>query len=213
MAKEVVVTVPKRTDFEWSDYVLTLFHEDELEKGNPKVDGLRRVVELLLGPITISESTIEKAPTEHDKTATVSHKIFVFDKISGMERRYSDVADCSPDNTDNFFSIFPAAIAGTRAESRCLRKLLGLRNVVAAEELKNVAGSGAPISMEQGNTIKFLCDRNNIELAKFINSGSKKYTSLDGVSFDTATKMIQRLNVYQRDQSKIPEELKMERNN
>ena len=45
---------PLMTSPDWNDYVLELFQDKELIDGNPLVAGLRRVAELVLGPIVYS---------------------------------------------------------------------------------------------------------------------------------------------------------------
>ena len=48
---------------EWNDYVLSLFTNEELVDGNPTVDGLRRVTELVLGKINKTHVDIVQCPT------------------------------------------------------------------------------------------------------------------------------------------------------
>ena len=47
----VETNAPSMTSPEWNEYVLSLFEENELIDGNPLVAGLRRVAEVVLGPI------------------------------------------------------------------------------------------------------------------------------------------------------------------
>ena len=55
MAKQSVPeTVPEQNSPEWDSYVMSLFQESELIDGNPRVNGLRRVAELLIGEIVSS---------------------------------------------------------------------------------------------------------------------------------------------------------------
>ena len=48
---------PSTTDPGWNDYVMSKFTEKELYDGNPLVNGLRRVAELVIGPIVYSGPT------------------------------------------------------------------------------------------------------------------------------------------------------------
>ena len=55
--------VPNMLSPEWHEYAMTLFTEDEMMNGHPLVTGLRRVAELVLGPMVFSGPTWVK-PTE-----------------------------------------------------------------------------------------------------------------------------------------------------
>ena len=48
---------PAMTDPEWNDYVMSMFTDKEMYNGNPLVNGLRRVAEVVLGPIVYSGPT------------------------------------------------------------------------------------------------------------------------------------------------------------
>ena len=48
---------PSMTDPKWNDYVMSMFTEKEMYNGNPLVNGLRRVAEVVLGPIVYSGPT------------------------------------------------------------------------------------------------------------------------------------------------------------
>ena len=122
---------PSTTDPGWNDYVMSKFTEKELYDGNPLVNGLRRVAELVIGPIVYSGPTQVFPPQrdDHHGRATV---VFTVEFENGM--RYSEVADCWEGNTDDMFCAYAIATASTRAEGRALRKALRIR-AVAAEEM------------------------------------------------------------------------------
>jgi len=155
--KEVVL----QTDPGWSDYVMSYFTPDELvgdgRDAKPKVAGLRRVTELLIGKVVNSEVTnIFHVPDEtpNGKTFAV-YRIVISPhrqkssnptvELKGAGKRcsestleqpqlvYSEAADCSSYNTDSPFEVFGAAMAATRAEARALRKALKLHRVAAEE--------------------------------------------------------------------------------
>jgi hypothetical protein len=206
--------VPLMTDPGWSDYVMKQFTEDELFEGNPKTEGLRRVVELLLGPIVSSRvHTVSTLTVENQFRATVEHEVIIgFYKEVGGDRVFSEVADVFAGNTDDLFARHPTATASTRAEGRALRKALKLKNVVSAEEVtsKGVeeAGMTGLITSVQIKVIDLFCSRNDINVVDFINSGKLKYKNIEQVSFTSAQAMLKRLNEYQQDNSMIPMNLK-----
>jgi hypothetical protein len=145
--------IPLRTDVEWHNYVMGLFDESELYDGMPLVAGLRRVSQLVLGPIVSSRPVQVFAPTDiaHMGRATVVYEV-QFQKQKPEEKvkkgeavatlsswgdnvlTFADVADCFEGNADDLVALHPAATASTRAEARALRKALGL-TCVSAEEL------------------------------------------------------------------------------
>ena len=123
--------MPSMLSAEWHDYAMTLFHESEMIDGHPLVAGLRRVAEVVLGPIVFSGPTqvFPVQREDHHGRATV---VFTVEFANGM--RYAEVADSWEGNTDDMFCAFAVAIASTRAEARALRKALKIKGV-AAEEL------------------------------------------------------------------------------
>lgn len=217
---------PRMSDPGWSDFVLSHFVEGELDReGRPLVHGLRRVVRLLLGPIIRSKCKTVQAPSllgGFNKTtllqpAVVEYtvEILMCRLESGMSQAYpvevGDVADVYFGNTDPDFARHASASAATKAEARCLRKLLQLRKA-ASEEMTYVALPNASvnglITPEQINFIDVLCARNNIDVLKYINSGKGKYNSIDEVPFGAAALMVEYLSGYQNNQSSIPEKVK-----
>lgn len=204
---------------EWSDYAMSLFSEDETMNGHPLVNGLRRVAELVLGPMIFSGPTWVK-PTERDDHHGRATVIFTIEFANGL--KCSEVADSWEGNTDDTFCAFAVAIASTRAEARALRKVLKIKGV-AAEELtkkdtakivrdlskqtKSTAGDyndQARMSDAQYNFIDIKCKQLNIDGGKLF----KEVFKVDQgrkVSKKVASDIIDRLNEYQRDKNSIPD--------
>lgn len=213
ISKESPEFTPRMSDPTWSDYVMKQFTEDELFKGYPRVDGLRRVTDLLLGPIYDSTVKVITSPTKDDFRATVVCEVLIQFRADDPDklRRFSDVADVFPGNTDDAFLIHPTAIAATRAEGRALRKALKLKNVVSAEELTDKtledAGLNGRITESQIVAINAICNRSDINVIKFINSGKNTYEDIKHVPFAVAQSMIKALSQYQSDPKLIPKNL------
>ena len=217
----VMEDAPSMLSPEWHEYAMTLFQEDEMMNGHPLVAGLRRVTELVLGPIVFSGPTWVK-PTERDDHHGRATVIFTVEFASGL--KCSEVADSWEGNTDDMFCAFAVAIASTRAEARALRKVLKIKGV-AAEELtkkdtakivrdlskQTSSSSGdyndsARMSDAQSNFIYVKCKQLNVNGSKLLSSvfnvsSSKKITK------KVASEIIDRLNDYQRDKSSIPSEV------
>lgn len=195
---------PLPTDPTWSDWVIQQFTEDELYQGQPTVDGLRRVAQIVIGTIKASISTILFST---ETRVTAQHQIVFED-----ERMFGDCADVTKENIQAIFGNFLTACACTRAEGRALRKALGLKHVVAAEELNDKAplaeSLDGNIQDVQKRTLNVLCERLDINGLLFVNSGASKYEKISDITSATAVKMIQKLNDFNRDQAIIPENLK-----
>jgi hypothetical protein len=219
--KDVVMSdVPSMLSPEWHDYAMTLFIESEMVDGHPLVAGLRRVAELVLGPIMFSGPTqvFPVQREDHHGRATV---IFSVEFANGM--RYAEVADSWEGNTDDMFCAFAVAIASTRAEARALRKSLKIKGVAAEEltkkdtakivrDISNTKNASegeyddqSRMSDAQYNFIDVKCKQLNIDgeklFARFsVDSGKK-------VSKKIASEIIDSLNDYQRDKSSIPQDI------
>ena len=213
--------VPSMLSPEWHDYAMTLFEENELVNGHPLVAGLRRVCELVLGPMKFSGPTWVK-PTDRDDHHGRATVIFTVEFANGI--KCAEVADSWEGNTDDTFCAFAVAIASTRAEARALRKVLKIRGV-AAEELtkKDTAKIVRDISKQQSsssgdyndqgrmsdaqlNFIDIKCKQLNINGAKLF----KDVFNVDQrkkVSKKVASDVIDVLNDYQRSKGSIPEEI------
>jgi hypothetical protein len=204
--------VPDMTDPEWSDYVLGQFTEDEIYKGNPTTDGLRRVAQKLLGTIIKSISHVIQAPTPaNDNHATVEHSITIWwDNQPGDERVFQDVADVYAGNTDATYAIFSTATAATRAEGRSLRKALQLKRILAAEELTTVPPEDPThINSGQITFINMMCERNDINVLKLLaQSKTKKFNKIEDVPYITAVQISKYLSDCQNGIVKTPEGIK-----
>jgi hypothetical protein len=219
--KDVVMSDrPSMLSPEWHDYAMGLFVESELVDGHPLVAGLRRVAELVLGPIMYSGPT-QVFPVQRDDHHGRATVIFTVEFDNGM--RYAEVADSWEGNTDDTFCAYAVAIASTRAEARALRKALKIKGV-AAEELtkKDTAkivrqissvkdSSGGEyndqdrMSDAQYNFIDVKCKQLNIDGEKLF--ASFKVDSGKKVSKKIASDIIDSLNDYQRDKSSIPQDI------
>ena len=207
-----ITILPNSPD--WNEYVLSHFQPDELVDGNPTVDGLRRVTEVLLGQIVVGKATIIQSPNpENDNRCVVSYNVQVRDK-SNLENPYcvweqTSVADCYAGNCDPRFAVFASAVAETRAEGRALRKLLRLRKVIAAEEAGLVPaeenGLNGKITPTQISFIETLCQRNDINIPVYLGD-SKKFTfngKLEDIPYRSAVQIIAHLSEMQRNKSDI----------
>lgn len=215
---------PSMTSPAWSDYVMTQFDESELNDGRPNVGGLRRVTELLLGPITKSVVTdydvkITKSFDESSSLYFVvaTHLVEIDVKYEDQDtcglRTFSEVGNVSRLNTEPEWLRWAPEFASTRAEARALRKALKLQRVISSEE--NAPSQEeleitekTPCDSTQRNFLINITERNGIDLVKYINYGKNRYGKIEDVPYKVATKMAQYLSELQRDQSKIPEEIK-----
>lgn len=213
-----VVDRPDYLSPEWHEYAMGHFQNNETIDGHPNVAGLRRVTELLLGPILNSEvvKVFPVMESNEPGRATVVYRVSV--KFSDdTVRTFSDVADVWHGNTDDMFLVHAVATACTRAESRCLRKMLKIRGI-AAEELMTTKDSSKIVSdsstgdrnrcsKDQVNFINAKCKKLDIGVMNFINSGkSGPYGSIWAVEKDIAAKMISKLGLWLKDNSLIDKE-------
>jgi len=201
---------------EWNDYVLSLFTNEELVDGNPTVDGLRRLTELVLGKIVSTRVDIIQSPTmSNGYCCVLKYKIKI---ITEDEEKnilsYEAAADCSASNCDARFAVFATAVAETRAEGRVLRKALRLRKVIAAEEAAAVPHedslSDGKITPTQIKFIEVLCQRNDINIVKYLSAAKDfKFTGrLEDIPYKSAVTVIAHLSEMQRNNASISPKFK-----
>lgn len=195
----------------WNDYVMKQFVEDELFNKNPTVDGLRRIAEKLLGGIKSINSIVLQTPDlSNEKRCTVKVEILFFN-----DKMFAGVADSYWGNTDKKFRNYPSSIAETRAEGRALRKALGLRKVISAEELSETAEDDygeekVNITDTQIRFIEVMCesDRLNINVEKFIKSEGFICSKIQELKHDNSLLLQKKLSEYQQNIESIPEEIR-----
>lgn len=213
------------TDPKWSEYVMREFEEDELDpNGRPFVRGLRRVARKVLGPILESRAKVIQPPqlSTGEKTAlmhpaTVEYTVkFLWCRLEpGMDSAYqvyfTDCADVYFGNTDPDFARHASATAATRAEARCLRKALQLKGIAAEESTLVPLEESSPtggITPTQVTFVDILCQRNDINVLKYIGSGKHKFEKITDVKFSVAQQMMEHLSGLQNDRTKIKPEWK-----
>lgn len=201
---------PTIFDEGWSEYVISLLRDREIYNGYPKCIGLRRLVQLLVGPIVNKEIKSIVAPTNDNQTATIIVSITCNVKnrqhpaYSNKVVMESSIADANTDNNKDFpYSTHMSPIAERRAESRCYRNLLNL-DIASAEEMAGTQTEGITmsditseyISQVQILALDLVAKRNNINVMDFINTGKSgtKYSSINEVPSITAIKMLKILN-------------------
>lgn len=225
-------------DIGWHQHVMSQFDEDELIDGNPTVFGLRRMVEKIFGVI-VDSGPIEVKTIDSNSTSpyvTVTYRVSILAGIGGektllTQREVASVwmntddKGCAEGNVQPEFAKYAEATASTRAEGRCLRKMLKLRNVLADGEFcsdESMAGRSSvldaiaktaeydadeKIKTNQMNFIDSKCRQLDINVTSFINSGTDQYNSISDVTDGTAAAMVAALTEYQTEVGTIPPEI------
>ena len=196
---------PDQTDSEWTEYCLSLLHEDELFHGIPKNDGLRRLVETLISPIS---------SVEVDITPVVGQNVLIVAKVR-IElvdgTTHEAAADANRWSTTEAFSNKLTALADTRAKSKAYREILKLRNVSSSDELTlsddpdvdQAIESGQKLMIEKLMPKKIGVSFDTVKLIKHVLKEEKRLSSLKN---SEAIKIIEQLTKFQ-DGEEIPEEL------
>lgn len=221
--EEVSSAMPAYGSEAWHEYVMLQFRDDELVDSAPTCDGCRRVVEQVLGVITSSTLPYISPPnTGNNGTSTISVRIEL--RVTNEDHPAcnstivcEEIADVNKDNCDHPYYKYASATAASRAEGRALRKLLRLRNVTTAEEVSENAETtdndcdwqvDEPITDAQVGVMDMMCQRTDIDVMDFINSGRRSYAEIEMVTKSTAQRMIQELNKIQRQVKEKPETVK-----
>jgi len=215
---------PSMNDPEWTQYVLGKFTDDEIDGKNPRVEGLRRVAQELLGHISEEGCNLVAAPTiDNDMRACVKAWIVIDDGV--RQCRFEALADANAANCQAEFGYYPTAMADTRAKGRCFRNALNLKRVLAAEEINPALSmqkddnDNDAIDPSQSTAIRIMCNRLSISIPKII-----EFMKIDGAKDDDnnvdiskltrgqAKTVLHKLNVYsntsQKDGLEIPQEIK-----
>lgn len=192
------------TSPEWSDYVLSLFQQDELvecEGGEkrPNIHGLRRVSQKIFGEMLENHAEVIESPNaQNGWCATVKSTVIFYDDVSMRERKFSDVADVSTKNCEEKFARHASSTAATKAEARALRKLLQLKFISSEEStpssLPEFNVSADKINDVQIQALDMLCKRYNVNVVELVNIGEQHYNNIRQVSETTAHRMLSILN-------------------
>ena len=208
--------IPLIDDPEWSDWLTGQLLDDEKDgEGHPKVDGLRRLARVYLGTVLHSATDrFEGATQANNMRCTSSYLVKIaWNGDVNDVRTFGGLADVYSGNADDAYARFAAAFCETRAEGRALRKALGLKNAVTAEEITKVSVKDSGISgyivSPQLKGITKLCSQLDIDMTKFINSGSKQYEDVTDIKYNTAQAMVEQLNKYLQNRDTIPDSIKI----
>ena len=211
-------TAPTVGTAEWHEYVMSQFIPEELNTGNPTVDGLRRVAELLIAPIRSIETKMVQVPTQladknqyNDRRATAIVTVTFQD-----DTMFDGAADAYWGNVqDKIYAVYPVALAETRAEGRALKRALRLRKVNAAEEIGAAQHDPTPSveNVEEGlmttmqvNCINVMAGRLSVNVPKVaellgIITAPKLWTHPEAVAITA------QLNKFQNQTDEIPKSL------
>lgn len=201
---------------EWTQYVLGLFMPDELDGGNPRVEGLRRISGMVLGDL-IEEGCDLVSPPSNDNNFRACVKAWgVFVDSNGVRRRFEAIADASQENCTEDFQTYIVAMADTRAKGRMFRNALCLRRVVAAEEVNKTMftasdiQSGGQIHEGQISMIRILTDRMGLPLSRVLahltiecSCKTDGDVDLKKLTYDDAVKVAKFLNEIRQDKEAI----------
>lgn len=203
---------PNIIDPEWTQFVLGEFEHDEVDGENPRVEGLRRVAEKLIGPIIVEECELIQAPDLNNNMTACVKATFVFASIHhGREITVSALADANAENVlgnaESNFALYLTAMADTRAKGRVLRNALRLRRVIAAEEVSDgIPLMSDPKAALKNNAMQFtfakmMCKRLGLKIEDVITDmglSCKKTTKgdldLSSLSDDDMMKIMKKLN-------------------
>lgn len=210
-----------RSSPEWSTHVLNKLRPDEKDSdknGNtiPKTDGLKRLVEELIGAIIdIDNEPVQIPCPENGYIATVRSRVAVQLYESDVDViTYTGIADCKKSDCPSPFDKFVSAIAETRAEGRAYRKILALKNVVTSEEIigadKVDEDLTDTVTKAQKTYLLTMCknaDRGlNLNIEQLFHKiTGKQYNKLRRYSQQDAFNVISVINLVQNDESKRPE--------
>lgn len=172
---------PIPSDPEWTQFVLGKFLDDELDKQNPRVEGLRRVAGELVGELIEEGCELAAAPTIDNGFRACVKAWAIFLTQDGRTKRFEALADAHGDNCHEDYATYLVAMADTRAKGRVYRNALCLRRVVAAEEVSKTLArtadtvSGGAIHTSQISMIRLISDRHGFNIVEVLDKLGIKY--------------------------------------
>lgn len=203
---------PNEYDPGWSEYILDHMSDNELIKGSPTVDGLRRATEKCFGEILQSKSEIIEVPTRQNNKCTIKHSLTIRKYSTDSVIEVDGCVDVLYDKIPYPFNTHLVATADTRAEGKALRRALKIR-VVTAEELQNqdeddVMASEEGMNDQQILALNQMCKRLNISVAKFVKLQYNEVKVINDVSNMEARVLIGQLSGFQRKPKSIEKKIK-----
>lgn len=172
---------PTQNDPQWTQYVIGKFMDDEIDGKNPRVEGLRRVANQLVGELIEEGCDLVASPTEENRFRACAKAWGVFLTPDGIQKRFEALADAHSENCFEDYATYLVAMADTRAKGRMFRNALCLRRVVSAEEVsKTMAMStdiqqGGPIHVGQISMIRLIAQRHNFDIQKILDDLAIQY--------------------------------------
>ena len=200
---------PRVTDPMWTSYVMKQFATDELEGENPRVEGLRRVAELLVGEIIEERSELLSAPNMDNGFRAICKASVLFETMNGTMKRFEGMADAYEGNLTPDFAIYLVTMAETRAKGRCFKNALKLKRVVSAEEMRSgedkqdIPYGSESIDGGQVTSIQIMCERLNISIPKLLKNMELGKDSLGSLTRTEAIIVAKRLGDY-RSHGSVP---------
>ena len=201
---EEKVVPPCMGDYEWHDYVMGFFHKDELMDGNPTVDGMRRVVECLVGEILECRTLVVGTPSEDNQyRASVVVTVVVYNADNA--KLFDGAADAFAGNAEPEYARHAVALAETRAEGRALKRIVKLRKVISAEEIVDsskivepIKQSGDVMADTQYNFVDILAkpDKADINIEALVKSLHPKVVNIRQLTHEEAASLCNLLAEY-----------------
>lgn len=197
--------IPSRTSPDWSDYVMGLLTKDEKVKDKPRADGLNRVARMLNGDFNYRLDVHHVSPEFAAVTCIVTDQ-------DGFD--YTGSAECHVTNTDPPYNKYPLATAETRAIGRAMKRILGLTNVLTAEESSRIAELTIPESEEdrtegsiqptQINFVDRMCKKLNVNLKNAVVKIIGQHEKINDLSHSESLQLQQALDEWTKDTSEDP---------
>lgn len=217
VVEDPVMIKPSPSTTEWTDYVVSLLADNELYKGLPTANGLRRVCELVYGEIIESKTNVLAHQASGVRLyACVEHVLVVRDNITNTNKTISACVDGYSDHLPRPFNMHLIATLDSKAEAKALRRLLKL-TIVSSEEADVVSTTENSqldynkteeikdmMNESQKMALNTLCKRLNINVEKLLKSIDSEHP----INHSTAADAINKLSDLQKDVSLIPDELK-----
>jgi len=210
-SEEDEVPVISPSDVFKEEDIISMFDDSEKEGEYIKVNGLRRVAKLVIGPVVdqrVQLKSISIGDPDNGIYNGMAAIVTVYFKCGNLNFgeegeiiSFCDSADCIPSfNSDPEYGRYVSALATTRAEARVFRKALGI-SAVAAEEVTDLPpiaiapkSSTNKLSGPQMIAIKRVCENRGIEdIDEFIKTLDIEKT-LKELTQDEATDVLSALN-------------------